>query len=67
MKMYTCERTFKTAFFNNGSVEHIEIKEGSSWYFVRNESQNRVVLCNNKIELVLAEKLLKEYFRQWGG
>ena len=66
MKMYTCEKAFKTTFFNNGNVERIEVKEGSDWFLARKETQDRVVLCNNKIELVIAKYVLKDRFRQWG-
>lgn len=66
MKMYTCEKAFNTTFFNNGKVERIEIKEGSDWFLARKETQDRIVLCNNKIELVIAKDVLKDHFRQWG-
>lgn len=66
MKMYTCEKAFKTTFFNNGNVERIEVEEGSDWFLARKETQDRVVLCNNKIELVVAKDVLKDRFRQWG-
>lgn len=42
MKMYTCENAFKTTFFNNGNVERIEIEEGSDWFLVRKETQDRI-------------------------
>ena len=51
MKMYTCEKAFKTTFFNNGSVERIEVEKDSLWFLARAETQDRVVLSNNKIEL----------------
>lgn len=66
MKMYTCENAFKTTFFNNGNVERIEIEEGSDWFLVRKETQDRIVLCNNKIELIIAKDVLKTHFKQWG-
>lgn len=64
--MYICENAFVTTFFNNGNVNRIEIEKDSNWFFVRKETQNRYVLCNNKIELVLAENVLKDKFRKWG-
>ena len=64
--MYTCKKTFKTTFFNNGNVERIEIEEGSDWFLARKETQDRVVLCNNKIELIIASGALKDNFTEWG-
>ena len=66
MKMYTCEKPFKTTLFNNGEAKRIEVKKGSDWFLAKKETQNRVVLCNNKIELIIAEKLLRDNFWQWG-
>lgn len=66
MRMYTCEKPFKTTFFNEGKVERIDIEAGSDWFLARKESQDRLVLCNNKIELVIAKDVVKERFREWG-
>lgn len=66
MKMYTCEKAFKTTFFNNGSVERIEVEKDSLWFLARAETQDRVVLSNNKIELVIAKDVLKDRFTRWG-
>ena len=66
MKMYTCVKPFKTAFFTDKTPERIEIKEDTDWFLARRESDDRVVLSNNKIELVVGKGILKEYFRQWG-
>lgn len=66
MKMYTCIKSFKTAFFGDKTTERIEIKENTDWFLAGKESDNRVVLCNNEIELVIGKKILKEYFKQWG-
>lgn len=66
MKMYTCIKPFKTAFFDNGETKRIEIQKDSDWFFIKKETQNRVILCNNKIELMIGEKILKENFNQWG-
>ena len=66
MKMYTCEKPFKTTFFNEGNVERIEVEEGSDWFLARKETQDRVVLCNNKIDLIIAKDVLKDRFRQSG-
>ena len=66
MKIYTCEKTFKTTFFIGGNVERIEVKEGSDWFLARKETQDRVVLCNNEIELVISKGVLKDCFKQWG-
>ena len=62
----TCVKPFKTAFFTDKSTERIEIKEDTDWFLARKESDDRVVLCNNEIELVVGKGILKEYFRQWG-
>lgn len=67
MKMYTCEKSFKTTLFDNGESKRIEIEKGSDWFLAKKTTQDRVVLCNNKIELIIAEKILKDNFRQWGG
>lgn len=52
MKIYTCTRTFKTTLFKGKETpERIEIKEGTDWFLAGREFDNRVVLCNNEIEL----------------
>ena len=66
MKMYSCEKAFKTTFFNNGRVERIEVEKDSLWFLARKETQDRVVLSNNKIELVIAKGVLKDCFAKWG-
>lgn len=67
MKMYTCTKEFKTTIFENSKKpERIKIEVGSDWFLAKKESEDRCVLCNNKIELILSEKILKNYFRQWG-
>lgn len=66
MKMYTCKKLFRTVFFNNGKTERIKIEKDSIWFLARKETKNRIVLCNNKIDLIIAEKLLKDNFQQWG-
>ena len=35
MKMYTCIKSFKTAFFGDKTTERIEIKENTDWFFGR--------------------------------
>lgn len=63
MKIYTCTRTFKTTLFKGKETpERIEIKEGTDWFLEKKESDDRVVLCNNKIELIIAESVLKGNF-----
>ena len=64
--MYTCTETFKTTLFDDGEPKRIEIQKDSDWFYVRKETQDRVVLSNNKIELIIAKKLLDEKFRGWG-
>ena len=63
MKIYTCTRTFKTTLFKGKETpERIEIKEGTDWFLAGREPDNRVVLCNNEIELIIAEGVLKGNF-----
>lgn len=64
--MYTCIETFKTTLFDDGEPKRIEIQKDSDWFYVRKETQDRVVLSNNKMELVIAKKLLDEKFKGWG-
>lgn len=66
MKMYECTKEFKTTLFDNNESERIQIKVGSLWFVAREISDDRLVLCNNKIELILSKKIVKEYFKRWG-
>lgn len=66
MRMYTCEKPFKTTLFDRDNVKRIEIKSGTDWFVARKENQDRIVLSNNKIEIIIGEKILKDRFRKWG-
>ena len=48
---------------NNETPERIEINSGTDWFLAKKESNDRVVLCNNKIELVVANDILKSHFK----
>lgn len=65
MKIYECIKPFKTTMFkkNNETPERIEINSGTDWFLAKKESNDRVVLCDNKIELVVANDILKSYFK----
>lgn len=65
MKMYTCTKAFKTTLFDKEPTR-IEVEEGFDWFLAKKLKDDRVVLCNNKIELIVANGVLKEHFRQWG-
>lgn len=65
MKMFTCIKPFKTTLFGE-KIERIEVEKYTDWFLVKKETNDRVVLSNNKIELIIARKLLNENFKQWG-
>mgnify|MGYP000186655212 FL=1 len=66
MKMYECTKEFKTTLFDNNETERIKIEVGSLWFYGGKMSDDRLIFCNNKIELTLCEKMIKEYFKRWG-
>ena len=66
MKMFNCIEPFKTTLFKNGEVIRTEIEKESLWFLVKKESQDKIILSNNKIELTISEKILNDKFKRWG-
>lgn len=67
MKMFEFMKNFKTTLFVDTKTEIIEIEKGSLWFFVsKDDRKNRVVLCNNKIELDIASDILETHFERFG-
>lgn len=66
MRMYECIKEFKTTLFDKNELERIKIEIGSIWFVAQKLSDDRYVLSNNKIELILCKNLLKSNFEQYG-
>lgn len=66
MRMYECTKEFKTTLFDKNELERTKIEIGSIWFVAQKLSDDRYILSNNKIELILCKKLLKSNFEQYG-
>lgn len=67
MKMFECMKNFKSTLFVEGKTERIEVEKGSLWFIASTDNRkNRVVLCNNKIELDISSDILKTHFDRFG-
>lgn len=65
MKMYSCIKSFKTTLFGD-EPKRISIENGSLWFEATRKSGDKIILCNNKIELCVSDNLLKSHFERFG-
>jgi len=64
--MYTCTESFKTTLFTGDVPQRIVVEKDSLWFLDKKLADDRVMLCNNKIELNIARKILEDKFTRWG-
>ena len=66
MKMYECNKSFKTTLFTD-EPKRITIEKGTLWYTVKQyKGDNYTVLSNNRMELKVANNILNTHFDKWG-